>query len=270
MNKTNLAILLSVIAAGSCFAGKELVNDKAAENKASFTHNNYVYKPQLMTENGKQFYQVNGRRTLISGTQFKIDPDKYYVTSVRIRSGLPGVTRAILGVAPVDAQNRVIGHINRVMVPKSFTKLVKPCAADDTSIMIEDGVNWVKVNTAPAFNVKADGSDIPCFSVIEGIMTKSVEEKDDGYLVTFDRKLGKAFPAGTTVRQHRYGGAYIYDVSKVLNNEWTLWQGKPRKGSTFPKGTVSGRMVLICNNGYNDKIIDFDELKIEEVDAPVK
>ena len=270
MNKKNLMILFAAIAAGSCFAGTEIANDKAAENKATFTHNNYKYKPLLMTENGKQFYQVKGRRTVISDTSFKIDPDKYYVTSVRIRASLPGITRALLGVAPVDDQNRIIGHVNRVVVPKTFTKLIKPCSAEDKTIWIEDGVNWIKVNTAPAFNVKADGSDIPCFSVIEGILTKSVEEKDDGFLITFDRKIGKSFTAGTTVRQHRYGGAYIYDVNKVVDNEWTVWQSKPRKGSTFPKGTVGGRMVLVCNNGYNDKIIDFDELKIEEVDAPGK
>lgn len=269
MNFKSVTFLLSM-AVGTCFAGNVLVSDKAAEKKATFTNNNYVYKPQIITEDGKTFFRAKGRLSLISDATFKIDPDKYYVTSVKLRSATADSTRALLGVAPVDAKGRVIGYVNRVTVPKSFTKLVKPCAPTDKSILVEDAVNWIKVNTAPAFNVKEDGSDIPCFSIVHNIKIVSIEENDDGYLVTFDQPLKKAFPAGTTVRLHRYGGAYFYDVNKMVSHDWVEWRGKPRKGSAFPKGTVGGRLVLICNNGYPALTIDFDELSIEEVAAPVK
>lgn len=261
-------ILLLWTLAGMLAAGEILVCDKASEGKATFTSNHYKYMPEIKEADGQKFYRVKGRVSLVSDSAFKIDPEKYYVTSVRIRAGGANATRALLGIAPVDAQNRIIDFVNITIVPKTFTELARPCRKNDTSIVIKDGVNWSKGVFSPAFEVKKDESDLPCFTVAENIRVLSVAENDENFTVKLSGPVGKDYPAGTPVRLHRHGGAFIYEVNQTIGPEWTTWKGKPRKGSNFRKTAVGGRPVLICNNGFPEESLDFNELTVEEVPAP--
>lgn len=261
-------ILLLWTLTGMLAAGEILVCDKASEGKAAFTCNHYKYMPEIKEADGKKFFQVKGRVSLVSDSKFKIDPEKYYVTSVRIRASGTHETRALLGIAPVDAQNRIIDFVNITIVPKTFTELVLPCRKNDTSIVVKDGVNWSKGIFSPAFEVKKDGSDLPCFTVAENARVLSVAENDENFTVKLSGPVGKDYPAGTPVRLHQHGGAFIYEVNQTVGLEWTTWKGKPRKGRDFRKTTVGGRPVLICNNGFPAESLDFDELMVEAVPAP--
>jgi len=262
MKKT---LFFAMMLAAAVHAGSILVCDKASEGKSTFTLNSYAYKPQVVTENGETFFRVRGRVALVSDATAKIDPNKYYVVSVKIRS-VANPSKALLGYSPLDSQNRSVEHINAVAVAKSFTKLTRDAKTGDKSIFIENGQNWVKGACAPVFNAKEDNSDIPNFNVLPPV--RQIKENDNDFEVELGAALKQDLPAGTFVREHRMGG-FVYDVTNpALTTQWALWKsGKPRKGDAFRKGATQIRPVIICNLGFPNESLDFDELKIEEFDT---
>ena len=259
--------VLSLFAALLMQAGI-LVCDKASENKATFTNNNYKYTPKIITENNQTFFRVAGRISLLSDSSCKINPDKYYVVSVKIRA-LANPSRALLGFAGYDSEGRLISQTSLLPLPKTFTKLNRPCKKGDRSIFIEKGDSWTKGNFTPAFNVKEDASDVPCFTIDNmGNSIKEIKENDDDFEVVMLYPLSNDYPEGTTVRLQRLGAPFLYVVNQPPATEWTVWKGKPLKGDKIRKGATTVRPVIICNLGFPKENLDFDELTIEEVDAP--
>ena len=245
-----------------------LVCDKAAEKKATFTQNSYKFAPKIITENDKTFFRVDGRISLLSDATVKVKPDKLYVISVKLRAAR-NASKALLGVAAYDAQGRLISQTNLLPMPKTFTTLSRPCKKGDTSFFITKGNDWTKGGFTPAFNVKEDASDVPCFTLDNmNNNVKEVKENDDDFEVTMLYPMKNDYPAGTTVRLQRQGAPFSYVVNKAVETEWTEWRSKPTKGESLRKGAATLRPVLICNLGFPKESLDFDELCIEEVSAP--
>ena len=259
------ALMTLILLATLAMQAEVLVCDKADENKATFTNNNYKYTPKIITEEGKTFFRVDGRVSLVSDALVMARHDRLYRISVKLRA-VRNPSKALLGVAAYDAQGRLISQTTLLPLPKTFTTLSRPCQKDDTSFFIVKGTDWTKGNFTPAFNVKEDASDIPCFTVDNiNNSVKDVKENDNDFQVTMLYPLKNDYPAGTTVRLQRQGAPFAYVVNKPVSTEWTEWKSSPTKASALRTGAVTLRPVLICNLGFPKESLDFDELSIEEI-----
>lgn len=210
---------------------------------------------------GKKAYLLKGTQTVYSLKITKIDPNKFYEASVWVKAAGAKPTFGYLGIASYDAQKRYIAHEHVMDVKNSLTELAEACQPTDTAIKIKDGAEWNKgAAQAVAFNAKADKSDIPNRNVV---FMKSIKKNGDVYEVTLDKPVGKAYAAGTKVRQHIAGG-FIYPKYGKVPTEWTLWKSKPIKGSDLRAG-VWARVVMLCNYPpcTNESML-FDDLTFKE------
>ena len=215
--------------------------------------------------NGQKAYLVTGKKKIFSKEKFKIDPEKYYVASVRVKASGNKPSYAYLGIAPFTKEDKFISSGTVSSVRGTFTRLAASCKASDTVIKIADGSKWKKGKTFfVAFNAREDESDLPNFTHTPGIIT-NIEQKNGVYNITLSKPTGKDYPAGTGIREHYHCAMYIYEKVGEVPVKWTKWQSKPRKGSDFRNGQL-GQLVLLCNWGkYQERSMLFAELKIEEV-----
>jgi len=194
----------------------------------------------------------------------KIDPDKKYQLSVKIKQFIPSHSSTYIGFIPVDAKNRGIRCKNGSSNTKgSATVLASNVYKGSTAITVNDASNWEKGgNDYVAFNVKDDLSDTPNFEVA-GPITK-IEETGNVYTIELKTPFKKGYPAGTKVRQHSAGNTYIYTKIGVVPTKWTVWKGKVVTGATLRKATTIRPMLLIRNpKGAG---IVFTDLIVEELD----
>lgn len=266
--KRRILIAGLAFAAGTLMAGKIIVKEDA-EDKTNVLGGTKISD---QAKEGKNAYLVEKVKTIVSKKKFKIDPEKYYVTSVWVKAIGDEPSFGYLGVMPFDAKNKFIGPHNVTIVKGTFTELAAPCRETDTVVKIKDGAKWKKGNLfVIAFDAKEDESDLPNFNLTSFGGIDNIEKKDGTYELTLKKPVGKAYPAGTKIREQQYGNTYVYDKYGAIPIEWTKWQGKPRKGSNFRPGTVFGQLILICNhNKAKDKSMLFDDLTIEEIDVPEK
>lgn len=259
------AIMIAGLAfiAGTLAAGNVLIKEDANSGKPSSTG----VKITDQGRDGKKAFLVEGHKGLVLKDKFKIDPEKYYILSVWVKSIGDNSSLGYLGVSPYDAEGKQILSCHFSFVKGSETELAEPCKATDTVVKVKDASKWRNhKHFVIAFGAKDDKSDLPNRNVSSGI--QNIEKKDDIYEITLDKPIGKDYPAGTKVREHQMGG-YVYVKAGKIPNEWTKWAGKPLKGSMI-RGGDAGRLVLLCNYGQKGQNMLFDELMVEEVDAPQK
>jgi hypothetical protein len=222
-------------------------------------------------QKGKAAYEVKKGRTIISKKRFKVSPDKYYVVTAWVKTAGEEPSYGYLGFAPYTAKGRFISQQSIYGLPGTLTELAAPCKKTDKVIKIKNGAKWQKNRWALiAFGAKADNSDLPNFNH-SSIGIEKIEKKGDIYEVTLVKAVGRAYPAGTKVREHRCGGSYMYAKHGKVPTKWTKWEGKPFKGNQFRKGTAAAQAIMICNYSKNGKkTMLVDEIVVEELDAPKK
>jgi len=219
-------------------------------------------KPTIADVDGKKAFvsTAKGYKLYSSKKKITIDPTKKYQVSVKVKQLNEKPSYIWVGFLPYTAKGRLIGLQHGGNNTKgSFTALTADVAKGAKTITVKDASKWQSGKYRfVAFNAKKDMSDIPNFAL------SSMIGKIEGNTITLTRPLGKAYPAGTMVRQHRSGGTYIYTKSGKAPKAWTTWKGKPAQGAILRKATFIRPMIMIrCN--AKETGAAFDDFVVEEL-----
>ena len=215
---------------------------------------------------------VKGRGVFFSAKTLDVDPAGHYQFSAeyRTRSGSP--VKILTGFLPLDGNGKAIPAKAVSRIPGTETKTA---AAEKGSrvIQVENAFAWDEKKTGfIALNAKDDLSDLPNPEVLP-IAENGIRSKGAIWEITLKAPLGKALAAGTKVRQHSSGGAYIWNpVWDYRQGEWCLRcskligpAGKPDKAryAVWP-GMKKARFVLLVN-GKADSVTEIRNIKVIEV-----
>jgi uncharacterized protein YqfB (UPF0267 family) len=154
---------------------------------------------------------------IIEFGKFQFDPKAKYTLSFDIKNGAdtkPATFYA--GYYCHDKNGRRIYHENVTFHQNTFTTLTKDVKVGDKTITVKDASKWHR-GCSIAFNAKEDLSDLPNYTTF-GTITK-IEKKDNEWVLTFNKAMNKAYPAGTAVRNHRPGG-YVYAIISAPAKDW--------------------------------------------------
>ena len=176
-----------------------------------------------------------------------VEKGKTYVISGEFRLVEPPAKATIyFGFIPYTETGREIPYYAVTTVSKSVASLAKDVNAGDNSIVLKDAEKW-KINTLGriVFNAKEDLSDLPNFDFSPALESKQVKVNTDGTIeIPVKKPFAKAYPAGTVVRQHIVGNAYIYAGAGRKANEWMTFS---KRYTTFYPGTAKIKLAFNMN-----------------------
>jgi hypothetical protein len=272
MRKTMIAAvvwagMVSLLCADGGLTGKGL------EDWKKLTGNGSIAAVEVAGEN---VLQASGPVSLMTKEQLVVDVSKVYQISGRFRVA-PGAEagRFYLGIAPFDAEGRLISPQFVSVVAGSETQLAGEVKSGDTEILIKDNPKWRSDgNLTLAFDVDESGQlkDLPNRNAAPGI--KSMEKQDNGTVkLLLNGKMNRSYPAGTWVRQHLYGSTYMYNVSTTAPAEWKTFTGtitgEVRQGAPGNKwwnGSKKGAIIVLANLGGNaQQVLQFKDITLEEL-----
>ncbi|MEN9626630.1 MAG: hypothetical protein RL557_958 [archaeon] len=205
-----------------------------------------------------------------------IDPTTEYYQEGWFKSG-SGNSKFYYGFIPYDKDKKEIARQYVYYYSGSETELYADIVASDKIIKIKDGSKWqVFKYGVVAFNVDNSGNyaDLPNFDLSNHDIIR-VESKGDYWEVEFNTNVGKDAPAGTKIREHRFGGTYMYNSANGLSvpTSWTKYSatltGECATGTCdgqgkWWKGTRYVKVLIIANYGQNaDYKLFFDDLILE-------
>ncbi len=182
------------------------------------------------------------------------------------------------GFIPYDNNKKEIARQYVYYYPGSETELYADIKASDKIIKIKDGSKWQVFNYGVvAFNVDTSGNyaDLPNFNLSNHNIVR-VENKGDYWEVEFATNVGKDALAGTKIREHRFGGTYMYNSANGLSvpSSWTKYssviKGECTSGvcdgeNKWWKGTKYVKVLIIANYGQNtDYKLFFDDLVFDD------
>lgn len=134
-----------------------------------------------------------------------VDASKDHVLTLRTKGG-----RGKLHIYffQFNGARRRIGAANVWGNADSITELAGPAVRGANEFIVKDASRWKtprRGTNIVAFDVKADGSDLPNFKI--DYYVKDVTKQADGtWKVEMKTPLRRSSPAGTPVRQHYDGG----------------------------------------------------------------
>jgi hypothetical protein len=229
---------------------------------------------QVVTDNphsGKSCFKTVATNA-VNSEIIPVDASKKYKLAGWVKSADDKSTLVILGLMPLDANKIPIECCQVNVVPDTETELAEACKAEDTIIKVKDASKWklCQLDTI-AFDVDNSGEykDLPNRNTSAGIVAKS-ENKNNVWELTLNKPCGKAYPAGTKVRDHRYGGTYTYPivVSNFNSKEWKDISSEisgvskfGRPDNQFWAGTKFVKVIVLSLSGG---MIYFDDIKFEE------
>lgn len=147
----------------------------------------------------------------VSGEFIPVDPRKQYRLKATIDTAV--AAEYYVGLIPFDAQKRQIQSVMFHVRPGSETVLVKACAKDDKLLVVDNAAKWTAGRgTAVAFDVDDSGNynDLPNFNTSACVVLEKQKQADGSWLLTLEKPVGFAYPAGTAVRQHSGYAHYIF------------------------------------------------------------
>jgi hypothetical protein len=230
---------------------------------------NFMTSPKVVEVEGTKYFTVPARSypKYISKTKIKVDPNKKYKVSMKLKQYGEEAPLVYIGFVPYTASGKTIGtHHGYYNTKGSLTTLSAPAEKGSSTLMVKDASKWKKGKYHNvAFNAKEDMSDTPNFDI--SYMISKIEKEGDAYKITLDKPLTKSYPAGTKVRQHRYGSTYIYLKYGKAPKEWTVWKGKFGHGAILRKADYIRPLVMINAKKEGSGVI-FTDFIVEE--EPVK
>lgn len=176
--------------------------------------------------------------------KIKVDPAKKYRVSVKLKQSGDKPALVYIGFIPYDAKGRIIFPWYVNSIKGSATVLAADAAKGAKSITVKDAAAWKKGKyDFVAFNTKDDMSDMPNR---ETEKISKIEKTGDVYTISLRKPLGKAYSAGTKVRQHRSSATYIYTKFGDSPKEWIVWTGRDVYGeNSLRKATYISPMIMI-------------------------
>ena len=258
MKKT--ALLLAILTAGL-----------VAASDSSITTPEQLTSSKNFTAKEGNILEVKGMTTAYSKKVFDFDPAKTYSVSADFRQ-ISGKTPAVLffGFQPLDKSNRQILTPHTQIVANTDTVLTATAEKGAKVLEVKDASKWIKgvrfaINTDPGLK------DLPNYSVIYTNVS-AVEKSGDNWKVSLSHPLPLTLKSGTTIRQHRAGGA-MYPAAPAIriSKQWKTFAGKASgklngpgySGTKFPVGTVKVQMLLFVNYGQKDAVTEIRNLEFK-------
>ena len=206
-----------------------------------------------------------------------VDFNKTYTLSGWMKSVGQGQSTVYLGLIALDKNKHEIAPCHVYCIPATETTLAQACKKEDKVVRIADGGKWKGgLAMCIAFAVDDSGQfgDLPNRNVSSIGITK-IEKEGDCWAVHLAKECGRAYPAGTKIREHSSGGTYIYCAAscKPVPMEWTQFKGtvKGMSKSAAPAnqwwpGTKYAKVFIYANyrQGKEFEVLVDDIMVIEE------
>ena len=227
---------------------------------------------QVVAENphsGKSCFK--SKSTHIFGSAvIPVDGTKAYKYSGWFKSADDKTPTVFLALLPLDANKLQINPFEVNPAAGTETELAEACKAEDTVVKVKDASGWKLAGNIDviAFNAMDDYKDLPNRN-ISPVATKS-ESKNGVWELTLDKPCGKAYPAGTKIRQHKNDSTYMYPatIGKFQSKDWAELTGEIRGtsksgtgGEQFWQGTKYVQLVILA---LGEGMVYFDDIKLEE------
>jgi hypothetical protein len=225
---------------------------------------------------GASCLQATGYTQLFSNKLFKIDPAKTYTVSGWFKSVGKQPGKLYFGFASYDKNKKSISSRSVMIEPGTDTVLAADCKPDDKVIKIKNGAKWkLHKYGLIAFKTDPNGeySDLPNFNTSPPAVIK-VEQQGDIWELTLSNPCGKAFAAGTPIREQYTGPGYQYCASsnKKIPTEWTKLSATVKgiaminvPADKFWPGTAYVKIMMLMNYQAKDgEVMLWDDIKLEE------
>jgi hypothetical protein len=230
------SLLISVAFLPVIAKGQNLVENGDAEaGKKNWSGISSISKDS--PQSGEACFEMDISAYAIASGFIPVDGVKSYIISGYFKNpGTAPIKKVYLSLMPFDADKKKISPWEVKISPPptggSETVLAEACKESDTVIKIKDGSKWkAEPFGCIAFNVDTTSnlSDLPNRNC-SALGIKSVEKKEDHWVVTLAKACGKSYPAGTAVREHQSGSTYIYPNGCIIElspaDGWKKIEGK--------------------------------------------
>jgi hypothetical protein len=216
--------------------------------------------------------------TTIKGSEWvSVDPFKRYTLSGWFRSAGQEPSNLYFGYMCFDADKKLITSEQVGVLGATETTLYEDCKKEDTLIKVVHAFKW-KENPRACIAFDADDSgryrDLPNRN-LSGFGIVKLEEKEGYWEVRLNEPCGRAYPAGTKVREHCAGPAYLYCAAsaQAVPAEWTEYSGSVMGlseagagNARWWPGTKYAKLVLLLNYGQNEACT----VKVSSLDIKVE
>ena len=230
--------------------------------------------PKAVTEADGVFTAKGHYKALVSKQAITIDPAKKYQISGEFRTKAGTRPSVYFGFAPYNAKGQPVTCAAVCTIAGTATEVAADAKKGSKSILVKDASKW-KTSTPYAlivFGAKDDFSDLPNYSYIS-VVKDGREQEGEFWKLTLKTPLKADVKAGTKVRQHSMGAAYIYTAGGILLPEkWVTRKGKingmaknTNPANKFWPGTKTVRILVLILNGKGDTEVEFKSIKVEEV-----
>ncbi|MGD1001585.1 MAG: hypothetical protein ABSA67_12910 [Candidatus Brocadiia bacterium] len=225
--------------------------------------------PQAASANpllDKLCFPCKGPTTIKGSEWITIDPVKRYTLTGWFRSVGKDPSSLYFGYMCFDADKRLIAPEQVGVLGATETVLHEDCKKEDTLIKVAHAFKWKEdPHACIAFDVDDSGkyADLPNRN-LSGFGILKIEEKEGYWEVRLNEPCGRAYPAGTKVREHSAGPAYLYcaAAAQSVPAEWTQYSGTVAGLSTagagnahWWQGTKYAKLVLLLNSEQNEDCI---------------
>lgn len=204
----------------------------------------------------------------VNQTRFEIDPEARY----RIGASVCGKSGGnwFIGFVQYDADGKLIGTREVHYLPGTDTELAKPCSENDTVVYLKNAEKWQAMpNGCIAFQAQPDLKDLPNRNLSRNGI-KKISREGDVWAVTLAAPAGKAYPAGTGVRQHRAWTQQNFVQSAGISPDWKAFSGEcggfsdgPPESRKWWPGAKAFSVILLANLKDGDAI-RFRDVRLEK------
>ena len=221
-----------------------------------------------------------GRNTILSRGFLAVDPSRSYRVSGEFRiTGDDGKASVNFGVAPLDAMRRLIRPVNTIVSFRSDSELAAACGKGDMQLKVKANRDWVvdKYRHVAFGTDKTGGfSDLPNYKVSRGSPVKIENSADGTMTVMLSHPLEWNFPAGTGVRLHCDGGAFLCVAGENLKapDKWTAFSGEltgisnGHTRANFRTGTKYAKILIVINASSGSRAVaEFRNVRLEELEV---
>ena len=214
----------------------------------------------------KLSFPCKGPTTIKGSEWLTVDPETRYTLSGWFRSAGKEPSNIYLGFMCFDADKKPIASEHVGVLGATETALYEDCKKEDTVIKVVHAFKW-KENSRACVAFDADDSgrykDLPNRN-LSGFGINKLDEKDGYWEVHLNGPCGQAYPAGTKVREHFAGPAYLYCAAsaQAVPTEWTQYSGTVlgiagagAGNARWWKGTKYAKLILLVNYQQSEDCI---------------
>lgn len=260
--------LFTILSANSY--GENLLKNGDAENGNENWVNTEVHSTN--PHSGKNCFKMTSQSISTSKELIPIDNIEQYKIRGCFKSEGLSTQRLLLGFVPYDENKKQIFCAQVNVVQSTETELLEECSAEDMVIKVKDGSKWLTDAESPkfiAFEVDTSGEykDLPN-SNLSSRGISAVDKKETFWEITLSKPCGRTFPAGTKIREHSEGNAYVYPlIASNITPDWTEYSGiiksKAKSGAATTQWWPGTKFVTVLVLTAGGKVI-FDDITLEK------